>query len=104
MKGNMKNWKRVSPKKLSARKRGVFVSTPVDTDSEILRRCVIDPKHCPICGKKMQDLEYVGHNPEILAIIASGLEGDFAFDALEDGKPAWIVKRKHGHRSKKAIG
>lgn len=68
---------------------------PVQADSDV----------CSLCGEKMKDdVRYVGHNPEVLAALASGKKGDFQFDLLEDGKPAWIFGHKHGHRGDKANG
>lgn len=52
---------------------------------------------CSICGKKMRSVRYVGHNPEVLARLASGEEENFAADALEDGKPVWVVDDEDGH-------
>jgi len=54
---------------------------------------------CPICGKPMVEIEYVGTNPSVLAKLASGEEGDFAADLKEDGKDVWREvrrKRKEG--------
>jgi hypothetical protein len=71
---------------------------------KVVKPVGVDSGVCPICGEKMEDVEYVGHNPEILAAIASGEIRDFEADLLEDGKPVWIVKHKGGHRGDKTVG
>jgi len=56
---------------------------------------VVDEDRCPICGKPMVEMEYIGTNPSVLAKIASGCEDDFMLaDLKEDGKVVWRKVRK----------
>ena len=71
-------WKRISEKKLPVERR----SSPVKADV------------CPICGKPLVEMEYVGKDKSILKILASGCEGDYLVDAEKDGKVVWRKVRK----------
>lgn len=55
---------------------------------------------CPVCGERMQDMgKYIGSNPKILALIASG--DDFALDPSDFVASDWVVGGHRGGCSKK---
>jgi len=95
-------WKRVSEKKLSARKRGVFGDKRHQTarilssggtlplpSGEVRGYEHVSGKAdaCPICGESLREMEYTGKKE-----LASFPLGDSMQDLKEDGEVVWRVK------------